>query len=54
MVLSGFGYLLSSFTHFLLPNYAVLFSIFELMAYGEVLFMVWVFFKGAKIPETKS
>jgi hypothetical protein len=54
MVLAGFGYLLGSFTHFLFPNYGALFSIFELMAFGEVLFMVWVFLKGAKIPEMKS
>jgi hypothetical protein len=54
MVLAGFGYLLQSSTHFLLPNYEALSSVFELMAYGEVLFMIWVFLKGAKIPELKS
>jgi hypothetical protein len=51
VVMAGFGYLLGSFTHFLLPNYEVIFPVFELMTFGEVLFMLWLLLKGAKIPK---
>ncbi len=54
MVLAGFGYFLGTFTHFLLPNYKALSSVFELMAWGELLFRVWVLLKGAKLPKPKS
>jgi hypothetical protein len=54
MVLAGFGYLLGSFTLFLLPTYEAIFQVFDPLTNGEVLFMVWVFLKGAKIPETKA
>jgi len=54
VVIAGFGYLLGSFTHFLLPNYEVIFPVFELMAFGEILFILWILLKGAKIPEMKS
>jgi hypothetical protein len=53
MFLAGFGYLLGSFMHFLLPNYVAIFPVFELMTFGEVLFMGWILLKGAKIPEMK-
>ncbi len=53
VVIAGFGYLLGSFTHFLLPNYEVIFPVFELMAFGEILFILWILLKGAKIPEMK-
>jgi hypothetical protein len=52
MGLAGFSYLLGSFLHFLLPSYQALSSVFELLTNGETLFMVWVVFKGAKIPES--
>ncbi len=52
------GYLLDSFTHILLPNYAdyeaILDPVIFLLTFGELPFMAWVLFKGAKIPEMKS
>jgi len=52
------GYLLDSFTHILLSNYAhyeaILDPVILLLTFGELPFMVWVLFKGAKIPEMKS
>lgn len=54
VVLGGFGYLFGSFTHFLFLNYEALFPVFDLMTIGEVVFMVWVVLKGAKIPDTNS
>jgi hypothetical protein len=58
VIMSGFGYLLDSFTHFLIPNYAnyeaILFPVVMLMGMGEILFALWVLIKGAKIPEMKN
>ncbi len=51
MIIAGFGYLLGSFAHFLLPNYEAISSVFEVMTMGETIFMAWVLLKGAKIPE---
>jgi len=52
------GYLLDSFTHILLSNYAhyeaILDPVILLLTFGELPFMVWVLLKGAKIPEMKS
>jgi len=58
VMIGCFGYVLDSFTHFLLPNYAdyeaILLPVVMLMTLGEILFALWVLFKGAKIPEMKS
>ena len=58
VMLGGFGYLLDSFTQFLLPNYAnyesIFFPVVIILSFGEILFMLWVVLKGAKIPEMKS
>jgi hypothetical protein len=54
MTIAGFSYVLGSFTHFLLPNYEAIFQVLELLTNGEVIFMIWVFLKGANIPKTKS
>jgi len=50
VAIAGFGYLLGSFTHFLLPNYEAIAPVLELMTVGEIVFMGWVVLKGAKIP----
>ena len=58
VIMGGFGYVLDSFTHFILPNYAnyeaILFPLVLLLTIGEILFALWVVVKGAKIPEMKS
>ena len=58
VIMGSFGYVLDSFTHFILPNYAnyeaILFPLVLLLTIGEVLFALWVILKGAKIPEMKS
>ncbi len=52
------GYLLDSFSHILLSNYAhyeaILDPLVLLLTFGELPFMVWLLVKGAKIPEMKS
>jgi hypothetical protein len=59
LVMMGcFGYVLDSLTHFVLPNYAnyeaILLPVVTLLTIGEILFMIWVVLRGAKIPETES
>lgn len=49
MVMAGFGYLIGSFMHILLPNYEAIAPVLELMTVGEIVFMGWVVLKGAKI-----
>jgi hypothetical protein len=55
LIIAGFGYLLGSLLHLLLPNdEAIFFQIFDIMTFGEILFMLWVVFRGAKLPEIES
>jgi hypothetical protein len=55
MIIAGFGYLLGSLAHLLLPNdESIIFQVFDLMTYGEVIFMLWVVVRGAKLPETAA
>lgn len=54
VTVAGFGYLIGSFTYFLLPGYETIIQVFDLMTMGEVFFMGWVLLKGAKIPEKKN
>ena len=50
VIIGGFGYLLGSFAHFLLPNFDALLSVLEVMTFGEVIFVGWLLIKGAKLP----
>ncbi len=58
VMLGGFGYLLDSSTHLLLSDYAdykaILSPAVILLTTGEVLFIFWLLFKGAKLPEMES
>jgi len=51
MIIGGFGYFIGSFVHLLL-NHAVL--IFEIMAFGEMIFIFWIIIRGAKLPKIDS
>jgi hypothetical protein len=51
VIIGGFGYVLSSFAHFIIPNSKTLMTIFEAMTFGEVIFVLWLLIKGAKIPK---
>lgn len=51
VVIGGIGYVLSSFTHLLFPGSETLLTLFEAITYGEVAFMIWVLFMGAKLPK---
>ena len=52
LIIAGLGYLIDSYAIFLLPNYEA--TIGYVTFIGEVLFMLWLLIKGAKIPELKS
>ena len=52
LIIAGLGYLIDSFGIFLLPNYEATISLVTFI--GELLLMLWLLLKGAKIPEMKS
>jgi len=52
VIIAGLGYIIDSFVIFLLPNYDVTIAMFTFI--GELLLMLWLLLKGAKIPEMKS
>lgn len=57
VMIGSFGYLLDSFTHFLLPkvaNEAIFQPLIILLTFGEILFTGWLVLKGAKIPEMNT
>jgi len=58
VMVGGFGYVLDSFSHFILTDYAkyedILLPIVLLLTFGELLFMGWVLLKGAKLPEKEA
>jgi len=51
LVIASFGYLIDSFGKFILPSYNLTIVMFTFI--GELLFMLWLLFKGAKISEMK-
>jgi hypothetical protein len=52
VVIAGIGYTLDSFTQLLYPSASGLSSVLQFMTFGEIIFMLWLLFKGAKL--TKS
>jgi hypothetical protein len=52
--LAGLGYVLDSITYFLIPNITFFGPIVEVLTIGEVIFMLWVIFRGAKLSKIKN
>ena len=52
LIVVGIGYLIDYFGKFLFPNFDAAISL--VVGWGELLFMFWLLFKGAKIPEIKE
>jgi len=46
LVLAGVGYLISKFSRFLLPDYDL--SLLMMIGWGELIFAVWLLWKGSK------
>ncbi|MBR9703916.1 DUF4386 domain-containing protein [Candidatus Pacearchaeota archaeon] len=50
MLISGTGFFIQPFLHYLIPSLESIFlPVIYIMTMGELLFMIWVLFKGAKI-----
>jgi len=49
LLIAGAGYLIEYFGKFLFPNFSV--PIGLVTAWGELLFMIWLLWKGGKVPE---
>ncbi|MFA6170823.1 MAG: DUF4386 domain-containing protein [Candidatus Margulisiibacteriota bacterium] len=49
VIIAGIGYTLGSFIKLLMPGLESAISIFELMAFGEVIFLAWLVIRGAKL-----
>lgn len=52
LIVAGLSYLIDHFGKFLFPEFDVAISL--VLGWGELLFMLWLLFKGPKIPETKK
>lgn len=52
LVIAGLGYVTNSLFYFLMPGYNLAISSYTFI--GEVMFLFWLLFNNAKIPETKS
>ena len=48
--IAGIGYLLATFVHFILPTYETIIQLLDFMTMGEVIFLIWIVLKGAKLP----
>ncbi len=54
VIVAGIGYTLDSFLKLLLPEFERILSVLEIMTFGEIIFLIWLLIKGAKLPKTKS
>jgi len=51
LIIAGLGYLIDNFGKFLLPNYDLNIAMFTFI--GELLFMLWLLFKGVNVQRTQ-
>ncbi len=49
LIIAGFGYLNDFFKFFLFPNFDA--TIFQFMAFGEMLFPLWLLIKGVNVEQ---
>jgi hypothetical protein len=51
MIVAGIAYTLEPFVRYLSPDFsAIIAPVLLVLVMGELVFMVWITFKGAKIP----
>lgn len=50
VIIAGIGYTLDSFLKLLVPEFAALSVIFQVMTIGEIVFLLWLTIKGARLP----
>lgn len=51
VMVGGVGYFLGAFVQLIVPNAEKIMPLFEILTLGEVVFIFWLIFKGAKLPE---
>ncbi|KKP68634.1 MAG: hypothetical protein UR66_C0004G0034 [Candidatus Moranbacteria bacterium GW2011_GWE1_35_17] len=54
VVIGGIGYLFGSFVQLLMSNPEKIMPIFDILTLGEMVFIMWLVFRGAKIFETEK
>ena len=52
VIVGGVGYTADSFLSLLLPDAGVIQPALEAMVFGEIVFIAWLLFRGAKLPAT--
>ena len=50
LIVGGIGYTADSFLSLLWPDAAVIQPVFDVMVFGEVVFVAWLLIRGAKLP----
>ena len=54
MIIAGFAYFTGSFVNLLFPHLTRIISTLDMLTMGEVIFMIWVIIRGAKLPKINS
>ena len=54
VIIGGFGYTLGSFSALLAPSSKTILSLFEFMTFGEVVFLLWLVVRGAKLTKNSE
>lgn len=54
LIVAGVGYILGAFCKILLPNATAINTIFEILTFGEVIFISWFMVKGINIEKLKN
>jgi hypothetical protein len=54
VIIGGIGYLAGSFIKILFPDAENIINGCEIMTFGEVIFLTWLIFLGAKIPKDNN
>ena len=54
VIIGGLGYTLGSFSELLALFSKVILSLFEFMTFGEVVFLLWLVVRGAKLPKNSE
>lgn len=55
VIIGGFGYFLGSLSYFLLPSsLSIIHEAFDILTFGEMIFIFWIIIRGAKLPSKKK
>ena len=54
VIIGGLGYTLDSFFKLFASSSSIILSLFEFMTFGEVVFLLWLVVRGAKLPKNSE